>query len=164
MKHKMYLLLLTLLVVGIGHAQSLGQVVMSNSGTTLSGASNTLSFTLGEPVIGNISNGESLGQGFWLGAIEEAVLGAEDFTLETNATVYPNPVKDLLNIRFEDMAGEDFEIALYDIRGTVVMQREFTNSSGTELLNFEAFAAGVYVLKVVQTASGKNKTFKLIKN
>ncbi|WP_461304323.1 T9SS type A sorting domain-containing protein [Aureisphaera sp.] len=159
-----YVLLLVVLTCGAAQSQSLGQTVMGNSGATISGTSNTLSFTLGEPVIGSITNGPSLGQGFWLGAIVEITLGAEDFTLEASATVYPNPVSNYLNISFKDMQGETFQALLFDMQGKQVMQKEIEASSSAETLSLSALSTGNYVLKVVQESTQKSKTFKIVKN
>ncbi|MDC8006067.1 T9SS type A sorting domain-containing protein [Aureisphaera galaxeae] len=159
-----YALLLVVATLGTVQAQSLGQTVMANSGATISGASNTLSFTLGEPVIGMIDNGESLGQGFWLGAIVEITLSTEDFSLEANATVYPNPVSNYLNISFKEMAGETFQAMLFDMQGKKVMQQELEASNTAETLSLSALSTGNYVLKVVQESTNKSRTFKIVKN
>ena len=163
MKKTIYVILITCMTLSASYAQSLSQYVVGNSGATISGASNTLSFTVGEPVIGNIDNGESLGQGFWLGAIEGVVLSTDDFTIDALTTVYPNPTSDYLNITFQDMAGEDFEVVLYDILGRAVLQQEHTNSSGSETINLRSLNTGIYLLKVVQSSTSKSKTFKIIK-
>ena len=164
MKKIIYLFLITLLTITTGYSQSLSQTVVANSGTTLIGASNTLSFTMGEAVVGNISNSESLGQGFWLGAIEAVVLSNEDFTLEIQATVYPNPVSDYLHLAFQEMAGEDFEIALYDINGKQVLHKELLNCSANETISLSTFNTGTYLLKIVKSSTNKSKTIKIIKN
>lgn len=158
-----YLLLIALFSFSAINAQSISQYVIGNSGATISGVSNTLSFTLGETVIGNISNGESLGQGFWLGAIEEVVLSNDDFSQSTDAVVYPNPVSDMLNITFKDMAGQDFEVMLYDVNGKAVMHQELKNSASTETINLSSFSSGIYLLKIAQVSTQKSKTFKIIK-
>ncbi len=163
MKKTIYLLFITLFTLTTGYTQSLSQAVVANSGATLIGASNTLSFTMGEAVIGNVSNNESLGQGFWLGAIEAVVLSNEDFSLEMQATVYPNPVSDYLHLVFQDMAGEDFEIALYDINGKQVLYKELLNSTNNETLSLSSFNTGTYLLKIVKKNTEKTKTFKIIK-
>jgi hypothetical protein len=163
MKKTFYFLLLTLVSFGISHAQSLSQVVVASSGATISGASNTLSFTSGEAVVGSITNGPTLGQGFWLGAIEAVVLSNEDFTFEVEATVYPNPVTDYLSISFQDMAGENFDVSVYDMNGKQVYLNKLVPSSGTEKINFYQYNSGIYLLKIVQSASNKSKTFKIIK-
>lgn len=157
----MYVLLIALFSLSLGYAQSLSQVVVSTSGATLSGASNTLSFTAGEPIVGLITNGPSLGQGFWAGGI--IVLGSEDFTFDVEATVYPNPVSDYLNLYFNEMAGQDFEISIYDLNGRQILHREFKNSASNEMLDFSSYSAGIYMLNIVQRTTSKSKTFKIIK-
>lgn len=163
MRKTIYLLLLGLTSLSMANAQSLSQAVIASSGATISGASNTLSFTAGEAVIGDISNGKSLGQGFWLGAIEGVVLSNEDFTLELQTTVYPNPVTDYLNISFKDMVGEAFDISVYDINGKQIFRKEITDSTSNEILNFSGYSSGLYILNIEQRATSKSKSFKIIK-
>lgn len=164
MKKTMYVLLLSIFCLSAMNAQSLSQTVVGSSGATITGASNTLSFTVGEAIVGTVSNSVSLGQGFWLGAIVEVGLSNEDFTFEVQTTVYPNPITDYLNINFKEMVGQDFEIAVYDINGRQVFQKELTNCSENEILNFKSFSAGNYFLNIVQSATNKSKTFKIIKH
>lgn len=161
MKNTINVLLIALLSISFGYAQSLSQVVMASSGATVTGASNTLSFTAGEAVVGTITNGESLAQGFWSGA--GLILSNEDFTFEIQTTVYPNPVVDYLNLHFNEMAGQDFEVRLYDTHGRQVLDRKLLNSSENETLNLSAYGTGIYILTIVESASNKSKTFKIIK-
>ena len=163
MKKTFYLLLSAFITLSMAHAQSLSQEVIASSGATISGASNTLSFTAGEAVIGDISNGESLGQGFWLGAIEGVVLSNEDFTLEVQTTVYPNPVTDYLNISFKDVVGEAFDISIFDLNGRLVYRKELIDSTSNETLNFSEYSSGLYILNIEQRTTKKSKTFKIIK-
>jgi len=163
MKKTIYLFLIALMSFGMSHAQSLSQFVIGSSGATISGASSTLSFTVGEPVIGTISNGETLGQGFWLGAIEAVILSVEDFSIDGSMSVFPNPVNDQLTISFKDMIGQDFEIFLYDINGRQLQHNELTSSSSNETINFSSLNTGVYLLTVVQSSTTASKTFKIIK-
>lgn len=163
MRKTIYLLLIGLTSLSMANAQSLSQSVIASSGATISGTSNTLSFTAGEAVIGDIFNGKSLGQGFWLGAIEGVVLSNEDFTLEVQTTVYPNPVTDYLNISFKDMVGEAFDISVYDINGKRIYRNEITDSTSNETINFSGYSSGLYILNIEQRATSKSKSFKIIK-
>lgn len=159
----MYAILIALLPITMSYAQSLSQVVVASSGATISGASNTLSFTAGEATVGSISNGDSLAQGFWLGAIVEITLSNEDFTLEVQTTAYPNPVTNYLNLNFNELTGQDFEVTLYNMNGKQVFRKELKNSSTNETLDFQSYATGMYVLNIVQRATNKSKTIKIIK-
>jgi len=144
-------------------AQSLSQVVVANSGATISGASNTLSFTVGEPVIGTITNGESLHQGFWAGAVENVLLSTDDFSRNPQPTIFPNPVKEYLNLVFTETTGEDVEIDIFDVLGNRVLHREFINNAPNEMLDMANYSSGVYILNVMYSKTQKAKTFKIIK-
>ena len=164
MQKTIHVVLITLFAISIGYAQSLSQVVVSSAGTTSTGASNTLSFTVGEASIGIITNGESLGQGFWQGAMGAVVsLSTEDFTFEVQTTAFPNPVTNYLNLHFNEMEEQDFTIVLYDNNGKQVFHKELKNSSEDETLNFSTLSQGIYLLKVVQSSTKKSKSFKIIK-
>ncbi|MCH9659530.1 MAG: T9SS type A sorting domain-containing protein [Bacteroidetes bacterium] len=158
-----YVLLIAFAFTSMSQAQSLSQTVIANAGATISGASNTLSFTLGEPVIGAINNSESLGQGFWLGAIEGVVLSSGDFTLDTKATVYPNPANNQLTIEFTDMMGQDFSIIFFDIQGRAVLRRELRETANSEILDLDSLSRGTYLMVLTTKATQQSKTFKIIK-
>jgi len=162
MKKPYYFLFTILFITSISQAQSLDQVVIANSGLTISNASNTLSFTLGEPVIGNIANGESLNQGFWSSAISEIVLGVEDFLIESQTLVYPNPVNNELQVRFKDVKSQDVKIAIYDTNGKKLYAKNLAQDT-FQTIDFSTYTAGIYVLKITQNSNNKTKTFKIIK-
>ena len=71
------------------------------------------------------------------------VLGTGDYEFDNTVQIYPNPVKDNLNIT----AGHDLKsIELYDLQGRL-LQTALVN--GTEAtLNLNNRAAGVYFVKV----------------
>jgi hypothetical protein len=164
MKKLTFLALLLFGALGMCQAQSISQFVVGNSGETISGANVTLSFTIGEPVIGTVTNGSSLGQGFLLGAIEGIVLGAEDFSQETAMTVYPNPVGNQLSISFNDIQGEGFDFVLYDVSGRQIFQQKVSSNVSTEQIDLSALTNGTYLIKVIRLQNEQSKTFKIIKN
>ncbi len=163
MKNTIFTILFILVFGGLCHSQSLSQYIIASSGVTLNGTSNTLNFTMGEPVIGNIDNGESLGQGFWLGAIEGVVLSNEDFNSSIETSFYPNPVKDFLNISFTDMEGQNIELVLYDILGREVYKKQMTGIANTEVINLSSLNSGTYLLSIVLQSNNTSKTYKIIK-
>ena len=163
MKNTIFTILLILVFSDLCHSQSLSQYITASSGVTLNGTSNTLSFTMGEPIIGNIDNGESLGQGFWLGAIEGVVLSNEDFSSSIETTFYPNPVRDFLNISFTDMEGQNIELVLYDILGREVYKKQITSIANTEAINLSSLNSGTYLLSIVLQSNNTFKTYKIIK-
>ncbi|WP_435579038.1 T9SS type A sorting domain-containing protein [Gilvibacter sp.] len=163
MKRLLFFTVLSVMFILSTQAQSLSQTVMGNSGATLSGGSGTLSFTLGEPVIGSISSGATLDQGFWAGAIQNLILDVDDFSLEGSTTVFPNPVRDQLNLSFNELQGEWFDLKLYDLNGRLIFSQELQNLSGEASISMSQLQAGVYLLQVNLTEQGGSKTFKIIK-
>lgn len=164
MKKLTFLALFLFGFIGMNQAQSLSQFVVGNSGETISGASGSLSFTVGEPIVGSITNGSALGQGFWLGAIEGVILGTDDFSLEAATAVYPNPVRDQLSISFSDIQGEEFDFVLFDVSGRQILKKQVSSNVSTEQMNLSSLANGTYLIKVIRLNGGHSKTFKIIKN
>lgn len=70
--------------------------------------------------------------------------------------VYPNPVKDLLNVSFDL---EITSVALYNLLGQQVASKELNTTTGT--LDVSTLNSGTYIVKVYANASVK--TIKVIK-
>jgi len=84
-------------------------------------------------------------------------LGLNSF-LEQDITIFPNPVKDVLNIESQ-LELQGLEINLHDVSGKLLLQTNASESLTT--LNIKAFPQGIYFLKI--KSSEKNGTFKIIK-
>ncbi len=79
--------------------------------------------------------------------------GLEDIT---SFTVYPNPVKDVINIS----SGADLQSAqIYDLTGRLVAKKQIVNKT----VNVSNLSQGTYLL-IVQDADGKKATQKFIKS
>ena len=83
------------------------------------------------------------------------ILSTEDFT-EDKFSVYPNPVKDILNI--ESAASVD-KITVYDVLGKVVLQKKPGKISPT--VNMGSLSSGTYMVKV--TIGNNSKIVKIVK-
>ena len=83
------------------------------------------------------------------------VVGTEDFTAD-KFSVYPNPVKDMLNIK--STASVD-NVTVYDILGKVVLQENPGKISPA--INMSGLASGSYLVKV--TIGNSSKTVKVLK-
>jgi hypothetical protein len=68
--------------------------------------------------------------------------------------IYPNPVKNLLNITSDSFEAKT--VAIYNVLGKVVLSEKVTNAP----VNVANLAKGVYVVKV--TEEGKTATRKLV--
>ncbi len=87
--------------------------------------------------------------------IGDKTLGTESFAIE-NLSVYPNPVKDILNIK--SVASVD-NVTVYDVLGKVVLQE--TPGKISPAINMSNLASGAYLVKV--TIGNSSKTIKVIK-
>jgi len=76
-----------------------------------------------------------------------------------SATVYPNPVDDILNI--ELTKNGEYTILLYDITGNAILEKRI---SGTYTgINISSFKSGIYFLKIINTKDHTFKDLKFIK-
>ncbi|MFA6261416.1 MAG: PKD domain-containing protein [Bacteroidia bacterium] len=81
-----------------------------------------------------------------------------------DAYVYPNPVKDRIQIQLISDKEDQLIVNLIDITGKTLYSKKMQLSNGNNALEFDAtiIPAGVYFVNL-QTAAG-SKTFKLIKH
>ena len=68
---------------------------------------------------------------------------SESASSEPPFTLYPNPVKDLLSLRFDD-GDKPESVELYDLAGRLVG----TKSNGLENIDMSAMPSGVYLLRI----------------
>lgn len=85
----------------------------------------------------------------------ETVLATEQFDLAA-LVVYPNPVKDILNVSFDN---EISTVAIYNLLGQGVIQKAINTTNGQ--IDISHLTTGTYIVKV--TANNKVKTIKVIK-
>lgn len=78
---------------------------------------------------------------------------------DLEVSTFPNPVRDLLNVVWED-SGSDVVITLVDLSGKLVYQEMLTNTASVAV-NMSDLNAGLYILRV--TAGERNQTIKIMK-
>ncbi|SFB00772.1 Por secretion system C-terminal sorting domain-containing protein [Flavobacterium swingsii] len=82
------------------------------------------------------------------------ILSRNSFDAISGLKIYPNPVKNLLNITSDSFEAKT--VAIYNVLGKVVLSEKVTNAP----VNVANLAKGVYVVKV--TEEGKTATRKLV--
>jgi hypothetical protein len=79
------------------------------------------------------------------------ILAVEDHDIAEKIITYPNPVKDILHIRFENATQERLDIKLITTTGQIVYQ-QFVNTFDTDLtLNIGHLPTGIYFLYAQNT-------------
>jgi hypothetical protein len=86
------------------------------------------------------------------------VLSIEDALLEINFAIYPNPVKDVINVSFPKHIAQA-TLRLYNILGSKVLEQKI--SVTTNSIEVSDLKSGVYLASI--SAEGKTNSFKVIK-
>lgn len=133
------------------------QEVVSTQGDSYTNASGSIDFTIGEVIINTGTDGTNdLTQGFH--QTNWNFLGVEDFAPSYEATIFPNPTSELLNIKTSTF--ENVTYTLYDAQGKLVMQ-DILSAEQTPI-QVSQLASGIYLL-TLNNQTQNLKTFKLIK-
>lgn len=143
MKKHLFILILGSLFIQQAISQSLKHNVISAAGNHVSGASVSLSWTLGELVIQTIESTSSLlTQGFHQGELE--VVSIEDFyEVFGKIEIYPNPTAHFLYIERTNRTSSLF-LELIDLNGKTILQNQLRDLKGQ--INLEQLASGIYML------------------
>nr|WP_255489423.1 T9SS type A sorting domain-containing protein [Dysgonomonas sp. 216] len=68
--------------------------------------------------------------------------------------VYPNPVKDILNINAESLSG-DLNVKVYNTAGSLVMSKNISDNK----VDCSVLPQGVYVITVTKEGATKHSMF-----
>ncbi|MGB5462787.1 MAG: T9SS type A sorting domain-containing protein [Aureibaculum sp.] len=149
----------TILLLFLGILTVSSQEVIASQGNSYSNASASIDFTIGEVVIATLSNtGNTLTQGFHQTNL--TVLAIEDFDINYQARVFPNPTQDLFQVEIQNFEGLNFK--MYDIQGRQ-LSKEKLNSINTTI-NTTPYAKGLYLLVILSENNQLLKTYRIIKN
>ena len=133
------------------------QEVVSSQGDSYSNASANIDFTIGEVVINTGTDGTNdITQGFH--QTNWNFVGLEDHAPSYEATIFPNPTEDVLNIRTSMY--ENVTYTLYDAKGKLVMQ-DILSAEQTPI-QVSQLAPGNYSI-ILNNQTQNLKTFKLVK-
>lgn len=148
------------------HAQTISHSVVASAGAnhTDEATGISISWTLGEPVIGTlVSNDETiiLTQGFQQGTLAgDVIVVPIDFSAEI--TVYPNPTSNFVNIRIDGLMKSSLKMEILDIHGRVRAQHENITNEDIVTIRTEHLNSGVYMLRFL-SGDKTVKTVRLMK-
>ena len=139
------------------------QEVVSTQGDSYSNSNAGIDFTIGEVIINTGTDGShDLTQGFH--QTNWNFLGVEDFAPDYEASIFPNPTSDVLNIKTSSF--ENVTYTLYDAQGKLVLQSIL--AAEVTPIQVSHLAPGAYSLQLTfeegKKSAAKSKTFKLIKS
>jgi len=84
--------------------------------------------------------------------------GTINFELSGEISAYPNPTKDMVNIRVN--GNNSSEARLFDISGRLLQSRAVKQGNQMVSFNLSAYAPGLYVIRLI---GGQTQTLKIIK-
>ena len=166
MKNRIYSLLIALLLLAIKvNAQKISSQSINSNGTKMTQSNGSLSFTLGEIVLLNDLNtqGNSLRSGFTAGATLSTQSIQEPNKNFLDIKVYPNPTSDLLHIRINHSAIQQFVISITDLQGKEVYNGTYSGIANTIGINTSSFSNGSYILSLSDNNQQILGTYKIIK-
>ena len=76
-----------------------------------------------------------------------SLLSVDDFTLESNIQIYPNPAQQILNIKNNTYAIID-SATIYDVRGRLISTTQINDSRVTKSINVSNLQSGLYFVKL----------------
>ncbi len=148
---------LILLAIATGSVSA--QTVFSANGGTATAAGTQVSWTVGEPVVATVSDGNNtLTQGFQQSKL--TVTAIDDLQVQgVEIKVYPNPTSDYVTVHFSNNVKNPAYL-LFDLSGRLIEQK---NIESTDIkIDMSGYSGGSYILKL-RTAEQPLQTFKIIK-
>ena len=160
------LLVAAMLMGTISYAQSIAPQSVNSGGTKMSQSNGSLSFTVGELVVLNLSDseGNTLGGGFTAGATLTTVSIHETDATLLDIKVFPNPTSDLVNIQINHSTIDQVVLTITDLQGKEVYNGKYAGISNVIGINTASYATGTYVLSLKNLKNQVLGTYKIIKN
>ena len=91
-------------------------------------------------------------------------LTVDEFSL-AGLSINPNPFTSSIKITLLNGLNDDYDVALYDIKGRVVASENLTANNGTmSLENLSSLEDALYFVKITNALNGSSITKKIIKN
>lgn len=152
---------LILLISVLSIAEISAQQAVVASGGNASGVGGSSSYTVGQVTYLTKGSNNQVLEGIQQPYEITTLASVDAGRIEKNITLYPNPVKDVLFVDFnqESYAGSSYQ--LFDMQGKLIKQGSFSQKKNE--LDFSLLPSSVYIIKINQ--ENKNiKTFKIIKN
>ena len=106
-------------------------------------------------LMGSYGKGDGIRPDNWVAEITntDPALGGEEIQIEQSFQAYPNPVKGILQLKFDLLLEEEVAFKVMDVKGTVVWSASHTLQGPNKILvDLSGFPNGVYVVE----AQGQN--------
>lgn len=145
-------------------AQTISKEVVGSSGKSITNGTYTLNFTVGEVIVGKIESGSTIYQGFWADLNSDETLSVQTLVEPAESiSIFPNPVVNVLQVKFKNQSAEDYLVHLYDVNGKQIFNLRPVIQGQITQVNISHLSHGMYMLVVKGKTSNYNKSFKILK-
>ncbi len=146
---KRYFTILIAVIFSLSVSAQVKQEVIASAGGYNTAGGISISWTLGETIIPTFTNGGlTLTHGFQQQLIVTTV--EENIDILVSVKVYPNPVSDIITIKFEEVVESEITLMLLDSQGRVVKQDVVEATLSEKQINMQDVAAGIYYLRLTK--------------
>ena len=157
MKKLVFILLSCIGQVGLIHGQEVARELVSAAGEQLRANDNTsIRFTAGEVVVGLVSNGPNLHQGF-IQSEADLVSSTFDPKILSQFSVFPNPVSDQLTVKSDEISS--YSWALISLSGQIMANGK--SEDKINRINTKALVPSHYLLRI--DGDDGSALFKIVK-
>lgn len=137
------------------------QEALVSSGANATGSNGNVSYTIGQVIYTtNFSATGSISQGVQQAYEVQTVMGVDNFDINLQFVVYPNPTADWLAIDIKNYNYETLHYQLFDLNGRLVLSDKIV--SDNTILKMQELSTSMYLLKVLRN-NKEVKTFKIFK-
>jgi hypothetical protein len=146
-------------------SQQIKPSCISSGGGLISNTNAIVTFTIGEPVTGMITNVAAIvTQGFQQSNNTNPVSVSELSSDDIKIKVYPNPTEDLINISLKNDNKETIILELSDLNGKVLMQQKMKDDIVDNQFDLSSYPVGIYLLKISTISGKRSSNFKIQKS
>lgn len=142
------------------HSQTISKKVIGPGGQTFENGNNKLSYTVGEVVVGAMTDEDGiyqLGNGYYP-SLDLSTLNTETPELQLQVKVFPNPATEVIYVNHP--TEQFFEVAITDVSGKQILQ---TLHQKEQPLSVLTLTTGTYFITVTTKESKQTNTYKIIK-
>ena len=157
---KLFIILTLLLVTQLLSAQSFSPEVLCNASGQLSNGTSNIDWTLGETIIlTSQSSSHQLNSGF--GQPSYIITGLQNNPIDYGIQLFPNPVKETLNILLNVTELPNAKYQLFDMVGKEIFNGSVIGDFTT--INCSQLAPSMYWLRISDVANQSLQSFKIVK-
>ena len=152
-----------LLLIGacLAITQIYTQESVVSSGGNSSGSNGNVSYSIGQLFYKTVNGATAnLSSGVEQPFEIQIVLGQDNFNINLELLVYPNPTTDIIYLKINESTFESIQYQLFDINGRLVENNKVSENS--TIIQMGKYPDAIYLLKVIEN-NKEIKTFKIIK-